>query len=197
MFKKSQIQSKIFIYMLAIMIGGMVLLFGYRVINEMNEKSDKVAFIRFTNKLNEDVESISYEPGSVKTEKYMLPANFGRICFVDLDNIQDTSYLNGYPIVKDSVESKAQKNVFLLKGDNFETFYVESLHLNDPYFHCVDSGRTINIRMEGLGDGTIILPPPPKDWCQNAESGGLCDGLDVVFGSGYKDRCCDEYGMCC
>ena len=33
--------------------------------------------------------------------------------------------------------------------------------------------------------------------CQNAEDEDLCSGLDIVFGHGYKDTCCDEYGLCC
>lgn len=33
--------------------------------------------------------------------------------------------------------------------------------------------------------------------CQNAETNGLCDGLDIVYGTGYKAACCSEYGLCC
>jgi len=33
--------------------------------------------------------------------------------------------------------------------------------------------------------------------CLNAETGGLCDGLDIVFGEGYRSSCCGEFGLCC
>jgi len=33
--------------------------------------------------------------------------------------------------------------------------------------------------------------------CQNADAGGLCPGLDIVFGVGYRDSCCGEYTLCC
>lgn len=33
--------------------------------------------------------------------------------------------------------------------------------------------------------------------CQNAESLGLCSGLDIVYGSGYRCGCCSDYGLCC
>ncbi|MBI2522806.1 hypothetical protein HYW19_00280 [Candidatus Woesearchaeota archaeon] len=33
--------------------------------------------------------------------------------------------------------------------------------------------------------------------CQNAEDSGLCDGLDIVYGAGYKAACCSEHGLCC
>lgn len=182
--------------MLAIIIGGSILLFGYKIISEMNEKADRAAFVKFKTTLTEDIESISYEPRSVKTEKYNIPSSFGRVCFVDLYNINDLSYLDAYPIIKDSVKSKTQANIFLIKENNIEPLYINGLQLNDPFFHCIEAGRTINVRMEGTGDGTIIQPPPAQEWCQNAETGGLCDGLDVVFGSGYKCRCWEEYNLC-
>ena len=36
-----------------------------------------------------------------------------------------------------------------------------------------------------------------KNVCQNAQNNDLCDGLDIVYGIGYKYACCSEYGLCC
>ena len=33
--------------------------------------------------------------------------------------------------------------------------------------------------------------------CQNAQTNGLCDGLDIVYGTGYKAACCSEHSLCC
>lgn len=33
--------------------------------------------------------------------------------------------------------------------------------------------------------------------CQNAQSGGLCSGLDLVYGESYKSTCCIEHSLCC
>ena len=33
--------------------------------------------------------------------------------------------------------------------------------------------------------------------CQNAEMNNLCGGLDMVYGNGYKQSCCDEWSLCC
>lgn len=33
--------------------------------------------------------------------------------------------------------------------------------------------------------------------CQNAEDYGLCGGLDLVYGEGYRATCCAEYTLCC
>lgn len=33
--------------------------------------------------------------------------------------------------------------------------------------------------------------------CQNAQSFGLCIGLDLVYGPGYQTLCCSEHFICC
>ena len=35
------------------------------------------------------------------------------------------------------------------------------------------------------------------DTCQNAQANGLCDGLDIVCGLGYKASCCKDVQTCC
>lgn len=33
--------------------------------------------------------------------------------------------------------------------------------------------------------------------CQNAQNLGLCSGLDIIYGSGYRALCCSEHILCC
>ena len=33
--------------------------------------------------------------------------------------------------------------------------------------------------------------------CQNAESLGLCGGIDILYGPGYRNLCCCERSLCC
>lgn len=57
---------------------------------------------------------------------------------------------------------------------------------------------------------TSILPdlePPPLPFttstevssstCQNAQNFGLCAGLDIAYGIGYRETCCNNFGLCC
>ena len=44
---------------------------------------------------------------------------------------------------------------------------------------------------------TGITTALPFNLCQNADSNGLCDGLDILFGEGYKAACCSEHSLCC
>jgi len=46
---------------------------------------------------------------------------------------------------------------------------------------------------------TTTVPGSTTDQgiCYNAENNDLCDGLDIVFGPGYRQGCCTEWGCCC
>lgn len=33
--------------------------------------------------------------------------------------------------------------------------------------------------------------------CQNAHDHDLCDGLDIAYGTGYREACCNNLGLCC
>lgn len=37
----------------------------------------------------------------------------------------------------------------------------------------------------------------PENACYLADLYDLCEGLDIVCGSGYETSCCNDYGMCC
>ena len=39
-------------------------------------------------------------------------------------------------------------------------------------------------------------PTTDKDMCNNAQNGGLCDGLNLISPN-YKDDCCKDWGLCC
>jgi len=45
-----------------------------------------------------------------------------------------------------------------------------------------------------VSEGT---PVSENNICQNAETYGLCGGLDIVFGPGYQADCCSEHSLCC
>lgn len=40
-------------------------------------------------------------------------------------------------------------------------------------------------------------PLSSQSVCQNAQTNGLCGGLDIVYGTGYRVACCGEHGLCC
>ena len=41
------------------------------------------------------------------------------------------------------------------------------------------------------------FPISTSSICQNAHNNSLCDGLDLVYGTGYRASCCGEHSLCC
>lgn len=48
-----------------------------------------------------------------------------------------------------------------------------------------------------IAEISAITTTTSANVCQTAETGGLCDGLDIVYGIGYKVACCSEHTFCC
>lgn len=54
-------------------------------------------------------------------------------------------------------------------------------------------------RIAGILRTKIVEGQPisSQNICQNAQNNDLCDGLDIVYGVGYRDACCSEHSLCC
>ena len=192
------IQAQIFVYILILIIAGLIVLFGYRAVTSLKQKSSQISLVQFENKLKNDIETIAIKAGTVKTEKYSLPSGYSEVCFVDLEHINPDDIMN-HPLIKDSVESNAAQNVFLIGPDSFETYYIKALQIsNYPYFSCHNIMMgTIELQIEGKGDAAAVRPSAYEHYCQNAHDYDLCDGLDIFFGPGYKNECCAKFELCC
>ena len=56
--------------------------------------------------------------------------------------------------------------------------------------HIIEGTLAGKIGMSGAASSS-------QSACQNAEDSGLCGGLDVFYGIGYRALCCSEHGLCC
>jgi|TARA_Y100000031_G_C8231409_1_gene391074 hypothetical protein len=152
---KSQV-SQIFIYIITLLIVALVLFYGYRAIFSFKEKADTVSFIQLKNDLENMVETLSVDFGSVKVRDFTAPPDIMTVCFVTNFPSMPTLSNTEYPLIEDSVNSKVQKNVFLIGQNVEESFYVEKV-VTDSALFCVNAtGNKINLRMEGMGDHTLI-----------------------------------------
>ena len=81
-----------------------------------------------------------------------------------------------------------------LDTGNGESFS-DVVMLNYSFFGSIlqhsDVGQIIT-RIEGGAQGSSS-----SQTCQNAQDADLCEGLDIVYGSGYQAACCSSYGLCC
>lgn len=196
-------EGKTVVYIIAGILAVLFLVFGYRMIGSIGEKGEQAFLVKFKSELEKDIGSVGFDIGSVKIEKYGVPSTFDEICFVDLRDVV-VSYLGNYSIIQDSVESGANKNVFLMGEGGFETMYIEDLGVFYwPHYSCL-STRTgiIELEIEGVGHGAAVKVME-REYCNNAEILDMCLGLDTVFcpdykeECGYRAKCCEKYNLCC
>ena len=125
-------------------------------ISTFKQKADQVSYIQFKNDMQNTIETLSLDFGSVKVKQFTVPDNINTVCFVR--NFPAMPSLSGtkYPIIEDSVNSGININVFLIGNNVEESFYAGKISLSEGLF-CVPvvSGK-IELRMGGMGDHTVI-----------------------------------------
>lgn len=161
-FKKAEIPAQIFIYVSAIILFSLILIYGYNTIKGFREKSEQIAYIKFKTDLTSTVEKISSDYGTIKREEFFIGGKYTKVCFVQNYQIED---YNLHPeitenvdelIINNSVKSNVNKNVFLFANTLQESFDVGEINVSDGYL-CVNlyNGK-IKIQLEGKGDHTYI-----------------------------------------
>ncbi|MBU0979348.1 MAG: hypothetical protein KJ709_00955, partial [Nanoarchaeota archaeon] len=119
---RGQIQSQIFVYILAIALVGMMLLFGYRWLDSFMEDKEQASMILLKNELKTTFDSMRHHVGDVERHTFQLPSKYSELCFVHLDadgfktipSIVIEGPTSSYPILEDSITNKVYINTFLV-----------------------------------------------------------------------------------
>jgi hypothetical protein len=159
--KKAQVATQIFVYIVALVVVGMVIVFGYKAVKNFGERGDEVALIKFKTDVENTFKSVSADFNRIKITEFNTPSGFDEVCLVDINTQPpltraDFAYNE---LLFDGVQEG--KNLFLVKGIDMESYFVGPLK--------VDS--------DGLppGQGTSFDPQQPF--------GG--DGKETTADSGY------------
>jgi hypothetical protein len=156
--KKAQINSQVFIYLLAIIVMGVIALIAFKGIKTILDQKCIIEKEIFKKDFAQSIKYYS-TPGDIKRMSLSLPCGSMALCFYDKSGVGgDLSYQ------KQIIEGLAgENNVFLIleskdiAGTSVEAFSVPKMRLNTMY-SCI-SGTTglLNYRLEGLGiDGTKV-----------------------------------------
>ncbi|MFA5796755.1 MAG: hypothetical protein WC916_01805 [Candidatus Woesearchaeota archaeon] len=200
--RRGQISGQIFLYIAAVIVIGIIILFGVRMFANVGKMNKEFVSMDFQNSMTGDIKSLIGAYGSTAIKTYTLPSDFTEICFVDTTTVKTSpssiDNLGAYPVIKSSVESGAPDNIFLFGKKSFGSFTISNMQIAAfPGFYCVQpTGRTVEIEMQSLGNSIIIKTGPSKLYCKNAEEKKLCNGLDIAFGTGYKSQCITNYKYC-
>ncbi|NQV09306.1 hypothetical protein HQ529_05640 [Candidatus Woesearchaeota archaeon] len=147
--KKAQVQTQVFIYIIALVVVSLIMLYGYNSIKKIREQTTVVEHIQFRTDLENTVKRISYEFGTIEKRTIDVPGGYNQICFVgsETTSIDETKY----PIIQ-SIISSSDDNVFMVKSLAEESFYVGAITVDDG-FKCFDViGGKINIQLEAFGE---------------------------------------------
>jgi len=145
--KKATVQH-IFVYMLAIILIGLILLLGYRFLNDLLEQGCEVEMVNFY----KDIEILSdryAKYGSFSQEEIDAPCEFNKVCFVHAAKL-GTTINTGDAIIDDAVKDE-NANIFLV-SDEVRAIDVNEKIVTEGDFVCIDAlGGVFHLMFEGLG----------------------------------------------
>ena len=155
--RQSQLYGQIFIYILTILLISFILIYGYNAISDFKGRTEQIVSLKLSEELKNSVRGITPDFGSA-VKKEIDIGSASEICFVET---YDSPSLPGYatikyPIIKDSVDSRSGKNVFLIGKTAGMPFYAGNISVT-PDLLCIPSRNgKINLKLVGMGDHAEI-----------------------------------------
>ncbi len=178
--KKRLIRSKkglgvgeVFIYIVAALTFAVIMIFGYKIINDFIHRGEDVQFLQFKNDLESSVKKIYADYGSSRKETFHLPGGFDQICFVDFDSSYNEKFCDYDTVAcsfwKDDAGVEggydaASENVFLKPAAAQQIkifqFSVIPAKEGEEGFLCVPIVKgSFTLILEGKGDRTELSLP--------------------------------------
>ncbi len=176
--RKAQISGQIFIYIMAIVIAGLVLLFGVRFVGQQLENQDKILYTRFVNGVSNAVDGTRFR--SIDQVEYKVPSDYSAVCLVDYEVNYNTFVsadtdsggiiTSDYPLILDEISIRpsgpdispelreSNTNLFLIDSDGVVSAEsVGKVKLEHPYYFCseVISGY-VELQFEGVRGGVKV-----------------------------------------
>lgn len=159
---KGQMMGMVFIMILGAMIFMLILMYGYKAINNFLEKQEQVALIEFQTELESSIKEISLDFGSVKKLELRLTSKAREVCFISDPNANSNgdSFEAVHPLLFDAFLSGTQ-NVFLVPLSE-SAIFLENIEVKDNWFCSLTPSGKITLRVEGLGNKAGI-----SEWVNN------------------------------
>lgn len=151
-YKKAQ-TSQMFVYLTTIIVVGLIVFVGGKVLNNVLNVGDEIDYIKFRNAITEKISSIATDYNAQRQIELDVPKGTKEICFVELTGDPDLSDPSKYPIMMDYWNDNAY-TAQLLSGDKFKNNLPRNVFLRDSSgtiatFHIpdltVDSGGSLCI----------------------------------------------------
>ena len=151
--KRAQIYGQVFIYVLTLVLISFILAYGYKSIQNLNSRAEQLSCLKFQKDLQNSIQTILSDFGTVKRKDLQLCSNYQQICFVESVRAFNRIFPNSNvfpvdPIIMDSIKSSTEKNAFLVSDTAKESFYAGNISMDFDVL-CIDSSKSL--RLEGKG----------------------------------------------
>jgi hypothetical protein len=134
-YKKSQLESEVFKYVLVAIVAGLVIILGYKAINLTSKNACDVELGEFIIGFQEFGKPIRQGNRELISQK--VPCNVNMIFFLDSAKRTNPEDFDSLPLIKDSITSATDKNIFLINGAEIvDSFSLGDLRIEEPYYLC-------------------------------------------------------------
>jgi len=175
--RKAQISGQVFVYIMAIIIAGLVLMFGVNVIKGQLANQDKIVYSKFVEGVKNTVSTTRFN--SVDQEKYKLSLDYVEVCFVDytkdMNQINSKDSANwletNHPFIADEIANRpvttnedlleSNTNMFLVDKDGgISAESVGKVKYEDggsSYYFCTQvKNGYVELQFQGIKGGVKI-----------------------------------------
>lgn len=176
--KKGQMVGQIFVYILAIVVAGGILLFGYDAIRTFGQQAEDVGFVEFKTTIERDFKDMASDFGSVKIKNYEPGKIYEEACFIDKDILDFEGKLQeqftqlfistekNRPIILDTLKTGTNYDLFLVPGEkqldlglidvSVKGEAIAAVQRDDALLCVPIKGGKFSVRIEGTGKSTIV-----------------------------------------
>lgn len=152
---KAQITSQVFMFILAAIVFGLIILYGYQAITKFMKTSSEIALADFQNEFIRETELIKRDYGSVSKIELTLPRKYTGICIADSDSTKiDVSDFEIKQPRMYSAWRKGAENVFITPPA--QPIKIKDISIDGGYFCIENNFGKIALRIEGQGDKAIV-----------------------------------------
>ncbi|MBW2987074.1 hypothetical protein KY336_00860 [Candidatus Woesearchaeota archaeon] len=156
--KRGQIEARIIIYVLAVFIAGIILIYGYTVIKGLTGTQEDILLLSFKEDVKAEVEEKSYEFRSSEKLTFTVPKKFTKVCYGDSSrlgsnqNLIDQTIPIGFTLIRKSMQDDVRDNFFMIeRGIMRDAFYAGDVFLADA-FECTNvTDGQLNLKFTALG----------------------------------------------
>ena len=150
--KKGSILAQPFVMIMALVVMGLVILFGIRAVLQIKSTADTTELVKFAINLENQVELMyNYNAGSVKDLSLNMPAVIEKICFSNPGEPVTSRVDDGF--FKRILEADKTNNVFIHPLRNFKKFdyKIDNLRVkSDENPLCIETNGRLNGVMETI-----------------------------------------------